>query len=161
MSVPCRVPREFFVNKKTRICTMKLLKLVPVILLLSTSIGCSTLTSQQKAEYDLMKENDVLIEEKDPTTGAWLGILPGVGAFYGREPVVGVVDLLLWPVSILWDPVVGYETSKKVNYHITKGTLEKNKEKEMVELDNRRILGEVSDVQFVAQKRVIEQKYDY
>ena len=31
----------------------------------------------------------------------------------------------------------------------------------MVELDNRRILGEVSDVEFVAQKRVIEQKYDY
>jgi hypothetical protein len=108
-----------------------------------------------------MKENDVLIQEKDPTSGAWLGLLPGVGAFYGREPLVGVVDLLLWPASILWDPVVGYETSKKVNYEITKGSLEKNKGKEMVELDNRRILGEVSDVEFVAQKRVIKQKYDY
>ena len=140
---------------------MKYIKPIFVILLLVTSIGCTTLTTQQKAQYDLMKQHDVLIQEKDPTTGAWLGLLPGVGAFYGREPLVGVVDLLLWPVSILWDPVVGYETSKKVNYHITKGSLEKNKGKELVELDNRRILGEVSDAQYVAEKRVIDQKYDY
>ena len=64
-------------------------------------------------------------------------------------------------VSILWDPVVGYETSKKVNYHITKGSLEKDKEKELIELDNQRILGELSDAEYVAKKRVIEQKYNY
>ena len=140
---------------------MKYIKPILVTLLLSTAIGCTTLTTQQKAEYDLMKQDDVLIHEKDPTTGAWLGLLPGFGAFYGREPLVGVVDLLLWPVSIIWDPVVGYETSKKVNYYITKGSLEKNKEKELIELDNQRILGELSDAGYVAKKRVIEQKYNY
>ena len=140
---------------------MKYLKSILVTLLLSTSIGCTTLTTQQKAEYDQMKENNVLVQEKDPTTGAWLGLLPGFGAFYGREPLVGVVDLLSWPVSILWDPVVGYETSKKVNYHITKGSLERNKEKVLIELDNKRILGEISDADYVAKKRVIEQKYNY
>jgi hypothetical protein len=140
---------------------MKYLKSILVTLLLSTSIGCTTLTTQQKAEYDQMKENNVLVQEKDPTTGAWLGLLPGFGAFYGREPLVGVVDLLSWPVSILWDPVVGYETSKKVNYHTTKGSLERNNEKELIELDNEQILGEISDAEYVAKKRVIEQKYNY
>ena len=102
---------------------MKYLKSILVTLLLSTSIGCTTLTTQQKAEYDQMKENNVLVQEKDPTTGAWLGLLPDFGAFYGREPLVGVVDLLSWPVSILWDPVVGYETevdpiTDTVNQHL-------------------------------------------
>lgn len=140
---------------------MKYVKPLIVILLLATCIGCSTLTTQQKSEYDLMKQDGVLVDEKDPATGAWLGLLPGGGAFYGREPLVGVVDLLLWPASILWDPVVGYETSKKVNYHITKESLEKDKEKQLIELDDERILGELSDAEYVAKKRAIESKYNY
>lgn len=140
---------------------MKNIKLLFAVLSLTTSIGCTTLTTQEKAEYSIMKENDVLIQEKNPTTGAWLGLLPGFGAFYGREPLVGVVDLLLWPASILWDPVVGYETSMKVNYHVTKKSIAKDKAKELTELDNKRVLGEVSDVEYVAEKRVIEQRYNF
>src|SRR5450759_1121855 len=91
---------------------MKTAKSILVLLVLSVMIGCTTLTPAQKNDYDMMEKDGVLIKEKDPTTGMLFGLLPGGGSFYGREPVVGVVDLLLWPVSILWDPVIGHETSK-------------------------------------------------
>ncbi|MGB5536716.1 MAG: hypothetical protein WBN08_12540, partial [Thiogranum sp.] len=119
------------------------------------------LNSQQKTEYALMEKDGVLIQEKDPTTGAVLGILPGFGAFYGREPLVGVVDLLLWPASILWDPVVGYETSKKVNYDLTVSSIAKTKRKELAELENQRDLNNIASVEYVAKKRQIEEKYEY
>ncbi len=127
----------------------------------SMAAACTTLTPEQKTEYTLMEKDRVLVAEKKPSTGAWLGILPGGGAFYGREPVVGVIDLLLWPLSVLWDPVVGFETSKKVNYDLTVSTLERRKAKELAELENQRDLQKVDDTTYVAQKREIELKYDY
>lgn len=108
-----------------------------------------------------MEKEGVLVKEKNPSSGAWFGLLPGGGSFYGREPVVGVVDLLLWPASVLWDPIVGYETSKKVNYDLTVNTLARNKDKELSELENQRDLKEIDNVTYVAKKREIEQKYNY
>ena len=136
---------------------MRLFVLLPVVLLL----GCATLTSQQKVQYDLMQKDGVLVKEKTPATGAWFGILPGGGAFYGRQPWVGVVDLLLWPVSVLWDPVVGYETSKKVNYDLTVSSLQREKQKALNELENQKDLKKVDDAEYVTKKRDIEQKYSY
>jgi len=109
----------------------------------------------------MMEKDGALVQEKNPNTGAVLGILPGFGAFYGREPLVGVVDLLLWPISILWDPAVGYETSKKVNYYITVSSLEKEKNKKLNELENQHDLGNIDNIKYVSRKREIEQKYDY
>jgi len=108
-----------------------------------------------------MEKDGVLIEEKNPTTGIWLGFLPGGGAFYGREPIVGVVDLLLWPLSILWDPAVGHETSKTVNYNLTVSSLQKAEQNELAELENKRDLEQISKVEYVTQKREVEQKYNY
>lgn len=115
----------------------------------------------QKAEYDLMKQDGVLVEEKNPVTGAWLGILPGFGAFYAREPLVGVVDLLLWPISVLWDPVVGYESSKKVNYTLTTTTLAREKEKALADLQGQRDRQEIDAATFDTRKREIERQYTY
>lgn len=140
---------------------MKFVKSIFIILLLSVAFGCTTLTTQQKTEYALMEKDGVLVQEKNPTTGAVLGILPGFGAFYGREPLVGVVDLLLWPVSIIWDPVVGYEASKKINYNMTVSSLEKERKKKLTEIENLRDLKKIDDVEYVSKKRAIEQEYDY
>ncbi len=140
---------------------MKFVKSIFIILLLSVAFGCTTLTTQQKTEYAIMEKEGVLIQEKNPTTGAVLGVLPGFGAFYGREPVVGVVDLLLWPASIIWDPVVGYEASKKINYNITVSFLEREKKKKLAELENQRDLKNIDDVEYAMKKRELEQKYDY
>jgi len=140
---------------------MQKAKSVLVLLVLLAMIGCTTLSAEQKNEYSMMEKSGVLIKEKDPMTGILLGILPGGGSFYGREPVVGVVDLLLWPASILWDPVIGHETSKTVNYKLTVSSLQKAKQKELSELENQKDLSNISNVEYVTKKREIEQKYNY
>jgi len=140
---------------------MQAAKSIVILFVFSILIGCTTLTSVQKNEYNMMENDGVLIKEKDPTTGAWFGLLPGGGSFYGREPAMGVVDLLLWPLSILWDPVIGHETSMKVNYDITVSSMQKNKQKELSELENQKDLGKITNVEYVTKKREIEQKYNY
>ena len=140
---------------------MKTANSILVTLALSLMIGCTTLTPQQSTEYDRMKTNGVLIAEKDPVFGALLGILPGGGAFYGRQPVVGVADLLMWPVSILWDPIVGYQQAKTVNYNSTVNALRKAKQQEINELHYQKELEQVSKAEYVKQRKDIEQKYNY
>jgi len=140
---------------------MTFLKSLIVVSSIVLASGCTTLNQQQKADYDLMERDGVLVKEKNPATGAWLGILPGGGGFYGREPVVGVVDLLLWPISVLWDPVVGYETSKKVNYTLTKASIQRDRDKALSDLENQHTLKQIDDAEYVAKKREIEQKYSY
>jgi hypothetical protein len=42
-----------------------------------------------------------------------LGFLPGGGSFYTGSYVLGVVDLLLWPFSVIWDaPIAAAKASK-------------------------------------------------
>jgi hypothetical protein len=136
-------------------------KSIVILLVFSLLIGCTTLTSEQKNQYTLMENDGVLIKEKDPTTGIWFGLLPGGGSFYGREPAMGVVDLLLWPLSILWDPAIGHETAMKVNYDLTVSSMQKNKQKELSELENQKDLGKITNIEYVTKKRDVEQKYNY
>ena len=136
-------------------------KLVAVVFVLAIATGCSVLDTQEKATYDLMEKDGVLVMEKNPTTGAWLGLLPGGGAFYGRAPAIGVVDLLLWWPSVFWDPFVGYERAKKVNYDATMVELSRNKRKDLASLENQRDRNEIDDVEYSVRKREIEQNYDY
>ena len=119
------------------------------------------LNSAQEREYQAFKHNSVLVEEKNPTTGAVLGILPGGGSFYAGEIGLGVVNLLLWPASIFWDPVSGHSGSKAINYDITKQQLQKDKNKELSLLDDKLSLGEVDTTEYVLAKRKVEEKYTF
>ena len=74
---------------------------------------------------------------------------------------MGGLDLLLWPLSVLWDPVVGFELSKKVNYDLTVAEMSRAKSKELSDLENERDLKKIDDTTYVTRKREIEQKYDY
>lgn len=78
--------------------------------------GCASgLNSIQEREYSAFERDGVLVKEKNPSTGVALGLLPGGGSFYAREPALGVVNLLLWPLSILWDPISGSDGAKSIN----------------------------------------------
>lgn len=137
-------------------------RIIGATLAVSVLSGCATgLNSIQKREYEAFKQNDVLVEEKNPTTGAVLGILPGGGSFYAQEPALGVVNLLFWPLSILWDPISGHEGAKAINYDITTQQLRRKKEAEISELDNKLTLGQLENSQYVVEKRKVEQKYNY
>ena len=99
-------------------------------------VGCTTgLNSMQKQEYMEYQANGVLVEEKSPGAAAALGILPGGGSFYTRNYGLGVVNLLLWPISILWDPISGHDGAESINYYATKAMISYNMNKEALNLE--------------------------
>jgi hypothetical protein len=130
------------------------------VLLGAILMGCATpLNSVQKAELMGYRAKGLEIKEKNPTTGAVLGILPGFGSFYAREPAFGVINLLLWPISILWDPISGYQGSEAINYSATKATLDKKMHKELKDLDDELASGAIQKDDFFKKKKEIEHKY--
>lgn len=124
--------------------------------------GCATgLNSIQEREYSAFKHNGVLVEEKNPTTGALLGLLPGGGSFYARKPALGVANLLLWPLSIFWDPISGSDGAKTINYDLTKYQLRRNKNKELSDLEDQLSFNKIDQEQYVSKRLNIEEKYNY
>lgn len=71
------------------------------------------------------------------------------------------MNLLFWPLSILWDPVSGYEGAKAINYDITKQQLKKKKEIEISTLDDKLRTGELSNTDYVSEKQKVDKKYDF
>lgn len=122
--------------------------------------GCATgLNSHQKAELRQYEARGQAVQEKNPGTGAALGLLPGGGSFYGREYGLGVVNLLFWPLSILWDPVSGHDAAEAINYHATKEHVRAEREKELNALDSNLQTGQIDVTQYTLEKRKIDQKY--
>lgn len=141
---------------------MNIFQKIITVVSIATITGCATgLTSSQNREYSAFKYDGVLIEEKKPSTGVLLGLLPGGGSFYAREPGWGVVNLLLWPVSILWDPISGNNGAKSINYDLTKHQLKKDKNIKMSELDDKLFNKEIDQQAYILHKRKIDTKYDY
>lgn len=64
---------------------------------------------------------------KDPATAAALGLLPGGGSFYTGHFALGVVDLLTWPFSCIWDMPLAYKRAEKKNQEETIFTCELEK----------------------------------
>ncbi|QEY65295.1 hypothetical protein FXN65_25760 [Metapseudomonas lalkuanensis] len=130
-------------------------------IVISLGTGCATgLNSAQKAELDHYEARGLAVVEKNPGTGAALGLLPGGGSFYGREYGFGVVNLLFWPLSILWDPISGYDASRAINYQATKAHVDKLKEKEIQALDDQLGAKQIDLAQYTLEKRKIEKKFD-
>lgn len=128
--------------------------------LLLITTGCANgLNSVQKAELDSYEARGLAIQEKSPGAGAALGLLPGGGSFYGREYGFGVVNLLLWPLSILWDPISGYDAARAINYNVTKAHVTKLHERDMRELDDQLGSGQLDIAQYTLEKRKVDTKY--
>ena len=141
---------------------MRFIKGMTLILAILVMTGCARgLNSVEKREYAAFERDGVLIEEKSPTVGAALGILPGLGSFYAGQPSYGFINLLLWPVSVLWDPVSGYDGAMMVNYNVTKYQLYKDEQDELTILANRYTTQQIDYNQYITEKIKIEQKYNY
>ncbi len=122
--------------------------------------GCATpLNSAQESELKAYQAKGLEVKEKNPGTGAALGILPGGGSFYTRNYGLGVVNLLLWPLSVCWDPVSGYDGSQSINYYATKADISKKQNKEMSALDTQLQTKTISSDEYVLKKSQIERKY--
>jgi len=135
-------------------------RVLTTVMLCAALVGCATpLTSQQKQDMKFYTAAGMVVEEKNPAVGAGLGLLPGFGSFYVREYGAGIVNLLFWPASILWDPVSGYEGAQAINYHATREQVKRKMNREMRVLDEGLASGNVSREDYILQKRKIEQKY--
>jgi len=141
---------------------MKCIKQLVVISSLLFMVGCASgLNSMQQREYAAYENAGVLVVETDPSTAAWMGLLPGGGSFYNGDIGLGVVNLLTWPLSIAWDPISGRNGAMTDNYDVTKFQIKKTLEEEIGKLDDKLTLGEINTNQYVVAKRKIDQKYAY
>jgi len=122
--------------------------------------GCASgLNSYEKAEMRTYQARGLAVEEKDPGAAAALGLLPGGGSFYGREYGWGVVNLLFWPASILWDPVSGHSAAEAINYTATKAHVARLEEADMSDLDDQLQTGQIDLTQYTLEKGKINRKY--
>ncbi|MDR2628777.1 MAG: hypothetical protein LBC30_02175 [Puniceicoccales bacterium] len=133
--------------------------IIGLMSLIFLSACASAPNSMQKRELEVYKQQGLMVEEKSPTIGVVLGFLPGGGSFYVREYGCGVIDLLLWPVSILWDPISGANGANSINYTATKIHVNQLKQKELDELQERLRLSEIDVKQYSIEKDDIERKY--
>ncbi len=74
---------------------------------------------------DWKDQGQEVVVEKKPETATALGFFIGLGAFYTNEPALGVIDLLFWPVSILWEPWIAPGMANEINYEATKHAWER------------------------------------
>ena len=122
--------------------------------------GCATpITSAQQNELRGYQGKGLAVEEKNPAAAAALGILPGGGSFYTRNYGIGVVNLLLWPASILWDPMSGYDGAQSVNYYATKQVINQRKGKEERDIEDSLLAGAMDKNKYIIEKRRIDEKY--
>lgn len=141
---------------------MKAHRLFLALGLAALCTGCASgLNTHQKAELRHFEARGLAVEEKSPGTGAALGLLPGGGSFYGREYGLGVVNLLFWPLSILWDPVSGHDAAESINYTATKEHVSRLHQKELDALDENLQAGELDLTRYTLEKRKVDKKYAF
>lgn len=96
------------------------MKTTALALALTVSVAsCGMLDKQERIQYEAWKEDGTLIVEKNPNTAWGLGFLPGGGSFYMGNPALGIVDLLLWWPSIMWDGPINHTAAERLNYEAT------------------------------------------
>lgn len=136
------------------------MKISAFILFLSFMVSsCSSLNGHQKRELAEWKANDISVEEKAPGTAAALNILPGIGDFYNGNVGLGIVNLLTWPLSILWAPVGGASGADEVNYYTSKANVEKlesNKKQIKLKIEEALIGDRITKEQFYIANKKIE-----
>lgn len=138
---------------------MKKIIFIAVIAMIVMS-GCATkITLKQEKELDVYKAKGLYVEEKSTGAAAGLGLLPGGGSFYAREYELGVVNLLLWPASILWDPISGVYGAERINYRATKLDIDEKEHNELALLEKDFEDKKIDQDSYINQKRKIEDRY--
>lgn len=104
--------------------------IIVIVLICLICAGCSDpmygLRAHQKTNLrDWEASGQDIVVEKKPETATVLAFFIGLGAFYTDEPVLGVIDLLLWPISPLWEMWIAPANANKINYEATKDAWER------------------------------------
>ncbi len=122
--------------------------------------GCATgLNSLQNKELDVYELRGWKVIESNETSATLLGILPGGGSFYTGNPGFGIINLLFWPLSIVWDPISGLNGARANNYVATKEYVRKLQNAEMDVLLTRLQTKEISPAEYLILKESIINDY--
>jgi len=137
------------------------MKSIPAILAALVLGACATgLNSVQEAELLDYEHRGLKVEEKSETAAAWLGLLPGGGSFYTGHVGFGIGNLLLWPLSIFWDPVSGHDAAEAINYAATRAHLRRLRNEAIDELNRKIERGEIPSEEAWRLREEIEREYD-
>ena len=123
-----------------------------LFLMMLPMFACSSLNHAQRREYKEWKSAGIAQEVKSEGLAAGLNILPGFGDFYNGNVGLGVLNLLFWPVSVLWAPVGGATGAEEANYYETKTVVslyEKNKTESISLLMHAFSLQQLSKEQYI------------
>lgn len=71
-----------------------------------------------------------------------------------------MVNLLLWPISIFWDPVSGHDAAELINYQATRAHVASLKKHDMDELDAQLESDAIDVKRYTLDKRRIDEKYN-
>ena len=75
---------------------------------------------QQNDLHQWESEGVQRVAKKDTHTASLLGLVLGIGSFYTDQVALGVVDLLVWPLSAAWDSPLAAKRANQINYEATK-----------------------------------------
>ena len=138
--------------------------LLTTILVLLLSQCASHINNQEERELNMIKidKPELYIEEKNPTTAWWLGLLPGGGSFYTRQYGYGTINLLTWPFSMIWDPSNGFGGAQDLNYEATMINIKKKSEVKNVneKIDSNKISTPMHKRK-IYKKRIIKIEEEY
>ncbi len=95
-----------------------LLSCILLFVLVAAMTGCVSFTPMDKRNYAQLQLNGITVDHpagnfvkpNSAVAAGCLNLLPGIGNFYlcsgdgsdGTQAVYGVLNLLLWPFSIIW-----------------------------------------------------------
>ncbi len=78
-------------------------RLIPILTLAVLFAGCAHLTPAQEDLWnELVAKGEPIAGYPVPALSAILSILPGGGQFCNGQIGLGIVNLLFWPLSVLW-----------------------------------------------------------
>lgn len=85
----------------------KVLSILICVMLFVSFNGCVSLRTDEKYDYEQVERRLSTVglepeKSKDPTVAGTLNILPGIGNIYNGQWGLFALNLLFWPLSVVW-----------------------------------------------------------
>jgi len=95
--------------------------LLALTLLLGGGADCAKPSRELRMMVEECGQTDQVprVQEKNPRLALGLGFAFGAGSFYTGQWELGVLGAAAWPLSMAWDPLVGYWGAKQINEQAT------------------------------------------